>query len=803
MTLVFDHEQATAYLAALGVPNGGVVDWRAIHDTDKTIAAIPFRDALDSAASSLERYNNAGYGIFAVVNELDGVGRELANIVGIRANMIDYDGEAGSKVWADATWQQYQAVNRWELPPTFTVCAAVAGKFHAYWTIRPDAEPLVAIAGYELTQRKLVAKWNSDPAVIDATRVMRLPGSWHLKNPANPVQVVMYPGSGLAYARGAVEWALMTVTAAEAGGDRRALDDPALSAPSLEWAVYALGRIDPDELPRIEWLKLSSAFKSSVARHCDASVARMLWDQWCAKYDKNDAAENAKLWGSIHNSAAGWNALATRAGVKADVMFAGTADSASARLASAMPGRSAATGAAGVPLPPAPGSEPAGNGLDRSSFLLSPEEQVDYFGGCVLIASQGSILTPSGRFMDASKFNALYGGKAFVVDGNGKTTGEAWAAATRGQIFRIPKVDHTRFLPTMPTGSIFTDDLGRKGVNTYIPAIIDAVEGDASPFVNHLRKILATEQDLRIFLSYLAHCVQRPGVKAFWAPLIQSTEGGGKGIVKEAMQHAIGSIYVHAPNTQELAEGGAKFNAWLRNKLLIIADEIRVDEKRDMLEALKPLISESRLEIQGKGADQQVEDNPANWIMFTNYKDAIPITKDGRRYSIFYSTIQSVDDLAANGMSGDYFPKLYAWLRGDGKKHVAWFLKSYPIEAEFDPAGLAHRAPVTSSTAEAIVMSRGRVEQSIMQAVSDGLPGFRNGWLSSSAVARALREENIRVGPHTLAKAFEGLGYHFIGRAGRAFFQEDSKQPNLYALDKSAIAGNYPIDQGYGNTQIT
>jgi hypothetical protein len=462
-------------------------------------------------------------------------------------------------------------------------------------------------------------------------------------------------------------------------------------------------------------------------------------------------------------------------------------------LASAMPAGQA------VPLPPKSGDTPQSL-LDRSSFLLTPEEQQAYFAGCVLIGNQGRIMTPDGRFMDASKFNAWFGGKAFTKSEDGKTTDEAWAAATRGQVFRIPKVDHIRFLPSLAPGAIIADELGRKGVNTYIPAIVDMVEGDASPFTNHLRALFATDQDLRIMLSFLAHCVQRPGVKAFWAPVIQSVEGGGKGLILEAMQHALGSPYVYGVNPRELGESGGKFNAWMRNKLLIIANEIKVDDKRDMMEVLKPMITENRIEIQAKGADQDMEDNVSNWIMFTNWKDAIPIGRDSRRYSIFYSPLQTADDIRASGMGGDYFPALYRWLRGDGKRHVAWFLKNYPIEAEFDPAGLAHRAPITSSTAEAIIMSRGRIEQVIMEAVGDGLPGFRGGWLSSAAVARLIRENGLtRLSPQTLAKSFEGLGYYFIGRASRQIFQEDSKQPNLYNLDKLAIVGNYPSDQGYGN----
>src|ERR1041385_7655604 len=99
-------------------------------------------------------------------------------------------------------------------------------------------------------------------------------------------------------------------------------------------------------------------------------------------------------------------------------------------------------------------------------------------------------------------------------------------------------------------------------------------------------------------MAYLAHCVQRPGIKAKWAPLIQSTEGAGKGLIARVMTHAVGRAYTHSVNARELGEGGGKFNGWMEGKLLIIADEIRVDDRRDMIEVLKPMITDETIEIQ-------------------------------------------------------------------------------------------------------------------------------------------------------------------------------------------------------------
>jgi hypothetical protein len=782
---VIDTVAIQAFLAALGDPSG-VWDFRAIHDVDKGRPGIPLRGTLEQVAPSLDLYNGQGYGIFLVINELDGHGRDAANVVSIRAHFTDSDG--------DTDWHVYHAMRGWSLPPTFTVVTS-PGKHHEYWRVEPYADN----TRFETIQRKLVTLWGSDPKVIDPPRVMRLPGTVHMKNPTAPTMVGMIAGSGVTYNVGALEWELSSVQASTGSGGVERKELGASAAPTFEWAIYALNKIDPGTLGRDEWLKLTAAYKTASFPFGEVE-ARTKWDEWCARYPGNDVAENDKLWRSIRDTKTGWSYLETYSGAKLERMFGngstvGVPDS-NGSVQHAVNGDVSNSGVdpVGTPVPVAT------SGLNHRPVFLTPSEQAEYFAGCVLIENMGRILTPSGRFMDSTKFNAKYGGKVFVMDAsNEKTTDEPWKAATRGQVFQIPKVDGIRFLPYKAPGEIIVDELGRRAVNTYKPAVVISEPGDVSPFLDHLGRLLPDMRDRAILLNFLRHCVQRPGVKAFWAPLIQSSEGAGKGIFKYVMTYALGSIYVHAPNAKELTEGGGKFNAWMRSKLLIIADEIKVDEKRDMVEVLKPMITEERIEIQGKGVDQETEDNVANWLMFTNYQDAIPISVNDRRYAIFYSAVQSLGDMQRLGMVGDYFPRLYDWLRDKGAAYVTYYLQHSPIDAEFDPKGAAHRAPITSSTQAAIIQSRGRVEQMVAEAVSEGRAGFRGGWISSAAVGKLLREEGLKVSPHAIGHALKNMGYTLIGRAGKNFFEEDMKQPNLYAIDARMMVADYAPAQGYAS----
>lgn len=777
------YEHAAAFVQALTGSLDTILNFRAVHDTDKAVPGYNRTGTLAQMWSELCKLNNEGRGIFIVVNRSDGQGVDNQNITAARAQWIDLDDVSQ----AAARLQQAEA---WAIKPHFKVMSS-PGKFHVYWMV----EPYVPGDFFGDMQRRLISLFNSDHRIFDLSRIMRMPGFYHLKNPAEPHLVTIAASTGWgapAYPPTQLQGALADVMPVQGGGggDRSNLGDPKLAAPSIEWLKAALDRLDPNTMHRDEWIRTLAAFKQAGWGFGEA-VIRPIWDQWCAQYARNDLGENAKQWNDIVSTKAGWPALLKASNLLAQQMFGNT------------PGQMPTPPQDGVPMvpgqpaPPLPQGSPI-NGNQLGSFLTPPEQAI-YFKGCFYIEKAGVILTPSGRFMNPGNFNAAFGGKQFVIkdDGNGATTDEPWKAATRGQLFQVPKVDHIRFLPAMEPGAISVDELGRKGVNTWIIPNIETRTGDPSPFINHLRKILPTEHDVQILINFFARIVQTPGKKIPWAPVIQSAEGVGKNVIKFCMSHAMGTVYTYYPKALELAETGGKFNAWMRSKTFILCDEVKTDDKRNLIEALKDMVSEKIIQIQGKGADQDIEDNPANWCFFTNWEDAIPIDRKSRRWAIFYSKLQTEMDILAAGMDGKYFNDLYEWIEEQGGKQiVAHFLKNFAIDPMLDPA-INQRAPKTSSFEAAIVASRTAPEAAIVQAVEQQRPGFRAGWISSAAVQLTLKGADIKVSHLAIGRILKAMGYHQIGRAQRAYMQEGSVQPNLWALSTEAQVAFYGRAQGY------
>jgi hypothetical protein len=255
----------------------------------------------------------------------------------------------------------------------------------------------------------------------------------------------------------------------------------------------------------------------------------------------------------------------------------------------------------------------------------------------------------------------------------------------------------------------------------------------------------------------------------------------------------------------------------MAQKLLVLIEEVYVTDRRELLDALKPLITDDRVEFQPKGVDQVTAENRANFILTSNHKDAILKTDDDRRYAIFYTAQQAYGDLARDGLTESYFTTFWQWMNSGGYANVAGYLQRYAIPDALNPATYCNRAPHTSSTDAAIQESRGVVEQEIIAAVEEGRPGFCGGWISSVRLTQLLTELRRNVAPRKRRALMESIGYvpHPAlpnGQVNTPIMQEEMKRPVLYVRRDSIPAlniteggeavYNYMNAQGYGAIKL-
>lgn len=432
----------------------------------------------------------------------------------------------------------------------------------------------------------------------------------------------------------------------------------------------------------------------------------------------------------------------------------------------------------------------AGKPTRKSGYqYMTIDMQEKFFAGCTYVVDRHKVWRQSnGAFYSPDQFNAEFGGYEFQTDDTGKgKTKKAWAAFLDNQVLVWPRADSTVFEPREAPGAIIQRE-GFRMLNTYIPIETPRMQGDATPFVQHLEKLIPDGRDRTTLLSYMAACVQHKGHKFQWAPLVQGAPGNGKTLLSRVLKHAIGRRYSHAPRAKNI---DAQFNSWMYGKILINVEDVFIpDARRDVMETLKPLITNGDgLEIERKGVDQASVDVCANFFFNANDKGALVKERDDRRICPFHTAQQSKEDLARDGMDGDYFVALYGWLNADGYAIVHDYLATYPIPAEFNPAveagGLAERAPLTSSTQEAIEESANEAEHAILEAVSEERLGFRGGFISSVALADMIKTERVRLTNRKFKSTLEDLGYipHPAlseGKASRIIACDGHKRPRLY-----------------------
>lgn len=417
------------------------------------------------------------------------------------------------------------------------------------------------------------------------------------------------------------------------------------------------------------------------------------------------------------------------------------------------------------------------------SSFMSPHEQQEYFKGQTYICEDNGILVPGGYVLDKERYNAMQAGPIFVLDqSNSKTTSKPWEAFVANRTIKFPKVHASTFRPDLAPGEIITED-SRLLVNTYWPYYCKRVKGDVTPFLIHLQKLFPVERDREIIINYMAALVQYLGHKFKWCPVLQGTQGNGKTLLSRVLSYIIGSRYTQSPRADQIS---SNFNDWLEGSMLITVEDIFVHESKDeVMEVLKTILDLEEQAIEGKGKKKVMRRIVCNFILNTNHKAGLRKSKDDRRFAIFYTPQQSVEDLQKDCMMDGYFRNLYTWLKNGGYAMVAEWLLTLTIKDEFNPL-YVERAPTTSTTDQAIAHGRGNVENEVQEAIDSERNGFKGGWVSSAPLDALLKEMGAsrRIPYNKRRDLMKSLGYDLHpglpdGRVTTVMAGESNK-PRLY-----------------------
>lgn len=304
------------------------------------------------------------------------------------------------------------------------------------------------------------------------------------------------------------------------------------------------------------------------------------------------------------------------------------------------------------------------------------------------------------------------------------------------ELWGTPTVAHKSYMPGAgPTFEMF----GLQWANLYRPESVPQMpeqlsqeEMEAIELVEqHLQVYLADERERQLLLSWLAHNVQHPGVKIRWAPYVHGVPGDGKSFFAELVAVAMGGQNVRSLNGSTLE---SNFTDWAAGYALVAIEEMKQHghNRYDVMNRLKPFITNSQVEIHPKGKASYTAPNVSNYIVFSNYLDGAPVDEGDRRYMFLSS--QLTTDKAKKLTEEGYFTNLFNAVRQHPGAMRKW-LMGVSMHPDFDANG---RAPDTEIKRTVVEMSKTDFHTLAEDVLDEGALGVTPDVISSPHLVQAL-----------------------------------------------------------------
>ncbi len=345
-------------------------------------------------------------------------------------------------------------------------------------------------------------------------------------------------------------------------------------------------------------------------------------------------------------------------------------------------------------------------------------------------------------------------------------------------------VNGTMYLPQMSSTDPIVEMDGIKYLNTYLQR---SVPSPASGHERHWARAVCEEHlrlllpdDWRLLLWWLAYCVQHPGLKIMWAPIIKGVQGDGKTTISKMLGAAMGARNVKVVSPESLS---SDFTGYAEGACVAFLEEIRVKghNRHDAMNKLKPLITNDVIEVVRKGENGRNVPNVTNYIAFTNYDDALVIDDDDRRWGVLFTQFTDRAHLLKTGLSAEYFARLHAAIDQHPDVVRAWFLSV--DTSMFDPKAAP---PLTAGKRAMIKRSISPDAAMVAEVIDLGCFGVSENVAATSCVNDGIRDNGGTTLPTSrMANALNEIGWRaadfqmkWRGQARRIYLNKSYDWPH-------------------------
>ncbi len=536
-----------------------------------------------------------------------------------------------------------------------------------------------------------------------------------------------------------------TTVSGSSTGARKSLDDPSLWAPSPQHVLDALAVWRPPHMDHDAYVQAIAAIKAALGPEREQYFPEVL--EWSPGVRSTEADEARKRWDSVHDSALGWEFIAGHA---RGCGYSGSADPdfATEVPADAMP-------------------ETARDRMIKNTVYV--ESQNFYFD-----TEDGALRSPQAfrsKYVEVAPFGS-----------SGRHTADA--------VFQnAPDARKVVTVAVKPGAPVLTEAKSESGmavsaVNLWRPSSVkpnlQATAATVAPWLDLVNKLFGAEEapERDHFLNWQAFVLQNPGKKIGHAPVLIGVQGAGKDTVLRPLFEALGTHNVATIDSDMLA---GPWNFYLKSMLIYVQEASK--RQADFYNRIKPYISAQKtlLPVNEKHMRQWFVENFQNWIVTTNFDDALRLEEGDRRFWVHRVLIEEPPDER-------YFTNLHQWFEAGGIEAVYGWLIQRDISS-FNPMATP---PMTAA-------KRAMIEASLPPGVRWVLDQFRDGGafdgrtiITVSEVAHRARQDfhaPEATDKHVLA-ALKAMGFK---SARRVRIGRDT--PQLWVRDPAALLVQLPPDK--------
>jgi Domain of unknown function (DUF3854)/Family of unknown function (DUF5906) len=204
-------------------------------------------------------------------------------------------------------------------------------------------------------------------------------------------------------------------------------------------------------------------------------------------------------------------------------------------------------------------------------------------------------------------------------------------------------------------------------------------KGSVQPWTELLNFLCYDSEVARTYIEqWFAYPLQNPGVKMRNAVVLW---GFGKGTGKSLLGYTVGDLYGEAFTEidDDHVEGVNSFNAWARNRHLVMGDDISGNEARKVASRIKKLITREKLEINIKNIPQYTVRDCINYYFTGQHPDCFYLEEGDRR--LFIHEVKS-----RTGLEAAFYNHYDNWRRSTAGRQAMMHHLLYAVDTTgYDP----------------------------------------------------------------------------------------------------------------------